>query len=155
MASDDRNRAALFKNEKMSMQFEPESTGSKKVNRQKLTQFKPGQIANPNGRPKGSRNKLAEDFVADLQTVWAEVGIECLRRLGEKQPAKLAQLVAYTMPKEFVVRDASIKELSDEQVSEMLTALQDSMGSNAKVINNEADVLADVAEYPPKKTLSD
>jgi hypothetical protein len=78
--------------------------------------WKSGVSANPAGRPKGSRNKLAEEFVEDLQTVWREIGISCLRRIGEKQPVKLAQLVAYIMPKEFVVRDTSVKELSDEQV---------------------------------------
>jgi Family of unknown function (DUF5681) len=32
---------------------------------QKPWLFKPGQSGNPTGRPKGSRNKLAEDFLAD------------------------------------------------------------------------------------------
>ena len=42
------------------------------------------------------------------------------------------------MPKEFVVKDQTVKELSDEQVSSMLEYLNDQMGKNAKLIDGEA-----------------
>lgn len=100
--------------------------------------FAPGQSGNPLGRPKGSRNRLAEDFVADLRAVWSRRGSEVLEKLADKRPHELARLVAYTMPKEFVVKDQTVKELSDEQVSSMLEYLNDQMGKNAKLIDGEA-----------------
>ena len=37
----------------------PENTPEKQV----ASWFKPGQSGNPSGRPKGSRNKLGEEFI--------------------------------------------------------------------------------------------
>jgi len=34
----------------------------------------PGQSGNPKGRPKGSRNKLSEDFFRDLCEAWQAMG---------------------------------------------------------------------------------
>jgi hypothetical protein len=80
---------------------------------------------------------LAEDFVSDLRAVWSRRGAEVLEKLADKRPHELARLVAYTMPKEFIVKDQSVQELSDEKVDAMLEYLNAQMGNNAKVIDAE------------------
>lgn len=77
------------------------------------TQFKPGQSGNPNGRPKGSRSKLCENFISDLQTVWNEtnqktgkmVGIEALRTIAKERPTAFVGAVSQLVPREFDLGD--------------------------------------------------
>jgi hypothetical protein len=52
------------------------------------------------GRPRGSRNKLSEQFLTDLQRIWKKRGLKCLQRLADGDPACLARVVASVLPKE-------------------------------------------------------
>jgi hypothetical protein len=49
-------------------------------------QFLMGHKGGP-GRPKGARNKLGEEFLADLQADWARHGTTVLARVREQSPA--------------------------------------------------------------------
>ena len=62
--------------------------------------YKPGQTGNPKGRPKGSKNKLAEDFLKDVQEVWAESGITALRAAVQEKPSDFCKMVAGLVPKD-------------------------------------------------------
>ena len=69
----------------------------------KSTKFQPGKSGNPLGRPVGSRNKLSETFVSDLQELWVEQGSEILRRVAEESPDKLLAAMVQVLPKDFQV----------------------------------------------------
>jgi hypothetical protein len=52
------------------------------------------------GRKPGSRNKLSEAFVADVQASWEKHGAEVLERVAREEPGTYLRVVAALMPKD-------------------------------------------------------
>lgn len=71
-----------------------------------LIPVRQGQILNPNGRPKGSRNKLEERFLADLHKDWEEHGIQALEDGRTKDPMTYVKMVASLMPNKVTAENA-------------------------------------------------
>ncbi len=105
-------------------------TKSSRTEHLKPHQFAPGNVANPAGRPKGSRNKLAENFVADILRDWEANGAAAVQQVRINDPSTYLRVVAGLIPKEFSLKDNReqslekfLEQLSDEQYEEYKRAV--------------------------------
>lgn len=73
------------------------------------TQFKPGNQRGP-GRPKGSKNKISEDFLQSFHKIWLERGEAALLRMVDERPAEFIKVAASLIPKDYHVVQQSVVE---------------------------------------------
>jgi hypothetical protein len=84
------------------------------IQRNARGQFLTGHKQVSPGRPKGSRNKLAEDFLADLHETWQQYGLQALRECAQNEPARFVQICASLLPKDIDIKhDISVSRAMD------------------------------------------
>ena len=86
--------------------------------------FKPGQSGNPLGWPKGSRNKLSEDFIAAMAADFEEHGVTAITSVRAERSGDYLKIIASIVPKELHVKDASLDDMTDNELIELLAAVR-------------------------------
>jgi Family of unknown function (DUF5681) len=85
--------------------------------------WEPGQSGNPAGRPKGSRNKLSEDFVAALYNDFQEHGSAAIAACRAEKPDVYVRIIAGLLPKDVQLKVQSLDHLTDDQLMRKLAVL--------------------------------
>lgn len=75
------------------------------------------------GRPKGSRQELAREFLDDMRTIWSECGKDVLMRVVESDPATFLRAMTAIMPKEIDLNVNRFDDMSLEQLKNQYAAL--------------------------------
>ena len=83
-----------------------------------------GQSGNPAGRPRGSRNRLSEAFFDDLYAAWKRRGAEAIERTIDDQPAVFIKVIASLIPKEMLVRNDPLEEISNAELADLLDQIR-------------------------------
>lgn len=94
-----------------------------------LRPAKPGEVRNPNGRPKGSRNKLGEAFIADLYADWLAHGSEVIEAVRKDRPQDYLKVTASILPKQLEVKTDAFDGVSDEELASLVTIVRTAIGS--------------------------
>lgn len=71
------------------------------------TRFKPGNNANPAGRPKGSRNKLSESFIARMHADFEQHGDTVIEAVRTESPGEYLRIIASIVPKQFGIEEGT------------------------------------------------
>ena len=86
-----------------------------------LKPVKPGEVRNPAGRPKGSRNKLSDAFVQVLADDFEAHGKGVVEKVCMERPQDYLKIVASVMPKLMEVDDVGpprrAADLSDDELA--------------------------------------
>lgn len=90
--------------------------------------FQPGQVANPNGRPKGSRNKLGEAFIAALHDDFQKHGVAAIEVVRAEKPDQYLKVIASIVPKELTIKTDAFDGVSDEQLAALVAAARSALG---------------------------
>jgi hypothetical protein len=85
------------------------------------------------GRPLGSRNRLAEDFLADLCTDWKKHGAAVISKVRNKNPSVYLRILASIVPRDLPAptRSNEFDSLSNEELgAELIEAAGMVMGED-------------------------
>jgi hypothetical protein len=85
-------------------------------------QFQPGNRSG--GRPVGARNKLQRDFLEALATDFAEHGPGVIRIARIEKPVEYLKVIASVLPKELVVEQNILADVTDEELAQFINHLQ-------------------------------
>jgi hypothetical protein len=106
------------------------------------------------GRKVGSRNKLAESFLADLQKVWAKKGAAALNHVADTAPEVLVKVIAGILPRQLLAEcitlnanvDAASLFAQARDFNEAFALAKKYLGSEPPLIESEAEELEPVED---------
>lgn len=90
----------------------------------KDTRIKPGEVRNPNGRPKGARSKLGEQFINAMLSDFEANGVEAIAKVRDVKPDQYIKVIASILPKEIEAGEQLAQFLKDSRDAAVKAALR-------------------------------
>lgn len=109
----------------------------------------PNNTANLLGRPKGSRNKLGEAFLAAMHADFQAHGQAVIVEVRETNPSQYLKVIASILPKQFELDASALGQFSDEHLAQLVTALDAWLAQNGEAGNTETFGRNKVIEIQP------
>ena len=106
------------------MAEDAEPTGEK----QRGVPFEPGKSGNPAGRPKGSRNKLGEAFIAALYADFQDHGEAVIEAVRTEKPDQYLKVIASILPKQLEIKEGAFDGVSDDDLAALIAAARSALG---------------------------
>ena len=85
------------------------------------------------GRPKGSRNKLAQDFIDTVYADFQQHGAAAIVALREESPARYCTMIAALIPQHFKVEHDHTLTLNEDELRAKLLEIR------TKLLNSDVD----------------
>ena len=90
--------------------------------------YKEGKSGNPNGRPKGAKNKIGGDLremISEFLKDQFPVIVEDFKKLKPREKAKIyGDLLQYGLPRlQSISMETQLENLTDEQLTELMERL--------------------------------
>jgi hypothetical protein len=83
------------------------------------------------GRPKGARNRLSEEFLAELYDAFVANGRAAIERVAEEDPAAFLRIIVSVLPKEHKIDrspDAGpLSDLNEDELEALLYAVRNAV----------------------------
>lgn len=74
--------------------------------------WKPGESGNPAGRPTGIRNRLSENFLADLLGAYDQHGKAAIECVALNQPAEFLKIIVKLLPRKAEIEISAAHEIN-------------------------------------------
>ena len=110
--------------------------------RNALGQFVSGNSGGP-GRPKGSRNRLGEEFLSDLYADWAEHGSGVIAAVRERSPAVYLRIVAGLLPQQVGITTVpeDVRTMTNEELARAMLSAHETLRLAAQAEDGELALL--------------
>jgi hypothetical protein len=96
----------------------PDNTGE-----QQALRWQPGQSGNPNGRPKGSRNRISEAALKALADDFDAHGVAVIEKVRTERPHDYLKIIVAVLPKRMEIEDATPEKHPSKMTDDELEAI--------------------------------
>ncbi len=83
-----------------------------------------------NGRPKGARNKLGEEFLEALRDDFLAHGAGAIEQTRIEKPDAYLKVIASILPKQLEIKESAFEGVSDHELAALVAAAREALAAH-------------------------